>query len=201
MFNNYKNQVIIVSPSLDPKVNVSGVSSVVNFIVNNNKDVNYIHFQQGKADTENGGKLARINRILQSYKSWKCLLKDTKDSLIHYNMSMDARSIIRDVPFIRYAYRHKRRILVHVHGGKYLFTKHRPKLIDMFLKKLFSMKLPVVVLSDNEKEIIEKHYHHGDVHVMPNVVDLSDATTFDRCVGGKNSLKFCLRKNYCREGY
>ena len=47
-----RKSVIIVSPSLDPTVNVSGVSSVVNFIVSNNKNVNYIHFQQGKADKE-----------------------------------------------------------------------------------------------------------------------------------------------------
>ena len=33
------NNVIITAPSLNPKENVSGVSSVVQFIIENNKEV------------------------------------------------------------------------------------------------------------------------------------------------------------------
>jgi glycosyltransferase involved in cell wall biosynthesis len=175
-----KIRVIIVSPSLDPKLNVSGVSSVVNLIVNCNKSVQYIHFQQGKTDTERGGKLNRLKRILESYASWKQLLKKDENALIHYNMSMDAKSIIRDVPFIRYACRHKRSVLVHIHGGKYLFYTKRPLFINVFLKELFRLKLPVVVLSNEEKWTIQKEFQHNDVQVLPNVVDLREASSFTR---------------------
>ena len=101
-----RTTVVIVSPSLDPKLNVGGVSSVVSFIIKNNKNVQYIHFQQGKTDTEHGGEFVRLKRILQSYLSWKQLLKKNKKALIHYNTSMDTKSVLRDVFFIRYAYRH-----------------------------------------------------------------------------------------------
>lgn len=38
-------QVFIVSPSLDPTKNVSGVSSVTKFIIENNPHCDYIHFE------------------------------------------------------------------------------------------------------------------------------------------------------------
>ena len=49
-----KHKIIAVAPSLDTRTNVSGVSAVVNFIIDNNKDVRYEHFLQGKSDLDNG---------------------------------------------------------------------------------------------------------------------------------------------------
>ncbi len=43
---------IIVSPSLDPTQNVSGISAVTQFIIENNKSIKYIHFELGKKDNE-----------------------------------------------------------------------------------------------------------------------------------------------------
>ncbi len=47
--------IIITAPSLDPTQNVSGVSSVVQFIIENNKERRYQHFQIGKTDKESSG--------------------------------------------------------------------------------------------------------------------------------------------------
>lgn len=47
--------IIINSPSLNPKVNVSGISSVTQFIISNNRKQNYLHFELGKKDKEKGG--------------------------------------------------------------------------------------------------------------------------------------------------
>jgi len=175
-----RTTVVIVSPSLDPKLNVGGVSSVVSFIIKNNKNVQYIHFQQGKTDTEHGGEFVRLKRILQSYLSWKQLLKKNKKALIHYNTSMDTKSVLRDVFFIRYAYRHHRRIVIHIHGGKYLFEENRPWLIDKILHNIFNLKLPVIVLSNEEKMVIQKDFQCEEIHVMPNVVDLTESSRFSR---------------------
>lgn len=41
-------KVIITSPSLNPTENVSGVSSVVRFIIDNNPNCKYLHFELGK---------------------------------------------------------------------------------------------------------------------------------------------------------
>lgn len=81
-------KVIINSPSLDPKVNVSGISSVAQFIISNNKEVNYIHFEVGRKDTESQGFLSRIIRILRNKKEWAQLLKQNKDAVVHYNIPL-----------------------------------------------------------------------------------------------------------------
>ena len=45
-------KVIITSPSLDPAQNIGGISSVTQFIIQNNKSADYIHFELGKKDNE-----------------------------------------------------------------------------------------------------------------------------------------------------
>ena len=47
--------IIITSPSLNPKENVSGISSVTQFIISNNRKQNYLHFELGKKDLDKGG--------------------------------------------------------------------------------------------------------------------------------------------------
>ena len=180
MEQSHKKNVIIVSPSLAPKLNVGGVSSVVRFLIKNNKNVRYVHFQQGKTDIERGGKFIRFKRIFRNYIAWIRLLKKEKTSLIHYNTSMDTKSILRDALFIRYANLRHHKILIHIHGGKYLFEKNKPLLIDKILKSLFNLKNPIIVLSNEEKEVIQKGYRCKEVFVMPNVVDLTETSSFSR---------------------
>ena len=66
--------IIIVSPSLDTTQNVSGISSVTQFIIDKNPSQNYIHFEQGKKDNEQGG-LKRIIPLIAKFKEWTRLLK------------------------------------------------------------------------------------------------------------------------------
>lgn len=47
--------IIITSPSLNPNENVSGISSVAQFIISNNGGQRYLHFEIGKKDKEMGG--------------------------------------------------------------------------------------------------------------------------------------------------
>ena len=58
-----------MSPSLDPKQNVSGISSVTQFIISNNPDCHYIHFELGRKDNESGG-LSRVKVIMKSLILW-----------------------------------------------------------------------------------------------------------------------------------
>lgn len=172
--------VIIVSPSLDPSVNVSGVSAVCNFIIKNNLEINYIHFLQGKIDSENGGYLSRFIRICKTYKKWKDFLLANEDAIIHYNYPLDAKSIVRDYFFIKHAYKKQKKILLHIHGGLYLFRDKKPFYINWILNYVFNLSIPIIVLSDKEKKHIENKYHRNDVISLPNCVDLSEAQSFNR---------------------
>ena len=97
-------KVIITAPSLDPTQNVSGVSSVVNFIIGNNKGHRYIHFELGKKDNERGG-VARVASILKGYRQWKKTLRVFPEAIIHYSFPLSARLNLRDCQFMRYAYK------------------------------------------------------------------------------------------------
>lgn len=90
-------KVIITSPSLNPTENVSGVSSVVRFIIDNNPNCKYLHFKLGKKDKEKGG-WHRITKLIGSFFNWTKFINTYSDALIHYNFPLDAKSIIRDVP-------------------------------------------------------------------------------------------------------
>ena len=95
----YKNEVIITAPSLNPDVNVSGISSIASFMINCNQNCRYIHFQLGKGDEEKRS-IIWFSRILISYLKWVKLLLVNRHAQIHFNLAVDKRALMRDTPLI-----------------------------------------------------------------------------------------------------
>ena len=172
-------KVLIVSPSLSTDNNVSGISAVTNFIIRNNTKVEYVHFLQGKNDDEHSS-LARIMRIIRNYKKWKSSLNFNADAIIHYNFPLDGFSVIRDYFFMNYVRKSHKQMVIHIHGGLYLFKEKKPIHISILLKMIFSWNFPFIVLSNKECEQIKKVYHCKNVYVLPNCIDLRTASTFQR---------------------
>ena len=179
--------IIITAPSLDPTQNVSGVSTVVQFIIENNKERKYQHFQIGKTDKESGGVLQRLLRIWKCYGEWRLTLtgtdkednQDNKDNLkskqredrktiIHYSFPLSAPSILRDPWFMHYALKKGYKMVVHVHGGLFLTAPRIPFLLERILKWVFSWDVPFIVLSEGEKEILQTRFGAKRVEVLPN---------------------------------
>ena len=129
-------KVIINSPSLDPKVNVSGISAVTQIIISNNKEVEYIHFEVGRKDTESQGALSRITRILRNKKEWAQLLKQNKEAVVHYNIPLMKAAIVRDFMLIKIAHDLGMHIVLHIHGGNYIKERNRPWYIKRLLNKI-----------------------------------------------------------------
>ena len=174
------SNVLIVAPSLDSTKNVSGVSSVANFMIANNQECRYTHFLQGKGDDEQGG-LSRVVRLMKSYRRWKTLLNDLPaDQIIHYNFPLDAMAVVRDFFFMNAARKQGRRMVVHIHGGLYLFRQDKPFLIKCLLNRIFRWDCPFIVLSTKEKQQIQTEYQTKTVYVLPNCVDLAVASSFTR---------------------
>ncbi len=166
--------VIIVAPSLDPAVNVSGVSAVADFIIRHNPTCRYQHFLQGKGDTESSLWASRLWRIAGAYLRWRKLLRRHPRHLIHYNFPLDAPSILRDFWFMTLAVSMHRRMVIHLHGGLYLSKEKRPWIIQRLLSKVFSWEVPIIVQSDKERAALTSQFRPGDVHVLPNCVDIAD---------------------------
>lgn len=169
-------KVIITAPSLNPSLNVSGISSVVRFIIENNKEVEYVHFELGKQDSEQRG-WRSIRRLVACYRKWKTMLSSCSQTadkpIVHYSFPLSVPSILRDPWFMFYAKRHGYSMAVHLHGGLFLTANHTPWLLKMILKWVFSWDVPFIVLSEVEKKIVESRYGAKDVHVLPNCVSIS----------------------------
>lgn len=180
-------KIIITSPSLDPKQNVSGISSVTQFIIQANKDIGYIHFELGKKDNERGG-IFRISSIFKCMFLWWKILTRYSQAIIHYNFPLSKASILRDPLFIGIAKIRKRKMVIHLHGGNYLTAPHIPFYLNVLLKKVFALPVPFIVLSELEKKIIQERFNCADINVLPNCVDLKDAEDFEREPNMHNTL-------------
>ena len=181
-------KVIITSPSLNPEENVSGISSVTQFIVSNNKEVEYIHFEVGKRDAESGGILNRLRRIWRNRLEWMRLLHLHPDAVIHYNMPLMGAAVIRDYLLLQVAHKLGNPIVLHVHGGNYMKNRQRPWLIQKLVDEVFSWAKYIIVLSDEEKHILEQDFNVDNVHSLPNCIDLTEARDYKRKFEAENPL-------------
>lgn len=171
--------ILITAPSLSPEVNVSGISSVVNFIIKNNPEHHYIHFKLGKADNERG-KAKAIIRVLRCWILWVKTLVLNKHIFIHFNFALDKRSIIRDAPLVLFSKLIRKQMIIHLHGGEYLHKENIPKWINFVLKLIFSGPNLILTLSKTEEEIIRKRYHPQRTTFLPNCIDLTEAKKYVR---------------------
>ena len=169
--------IIITAPSLNPNENVSGISSVAQFIISNNGGQRYLHFELGKKDKERGG-WHRVPALMRKYDEWKRMLAEHPDAIVHYNFPLSKASLLRDPWFMRYAWKQGRKMVVHVHGGLFLTAPHIPGYLLRIMRWVFGQNMPFIVLSDMEKDILQRRFGAKRVAVLPNCVDLSDSEAY-----------------------
>ena len=117
---------------------------------------------------------------VRELKKLKKNIQNNRYGIIHYNYPLDTPSILRDYFFMRFALRRGVPILIHIHGGLYLFKKDKPWIIRLILNDVFSWFCPFIVLSEKEKIAIQQEYRTRNVYVLPNCVDLTDASNYNR---------------------
>lgn len=171
--------ILITSPSLNTEENVSGISSVTNFIISNNRMQHYEHFELGRKDNEKRN-IFWFLRFFGKNVSWMHTLVFKKIRVVHFNFALNRASIIRDAPLILFTKMLRKKIIIHVHGGDYLTNEKTPAWVKLILKKIFSGKTQVIVLSSLETRLIGTKYNAKNVKILPNCVDLKDATAFVR---------------------
>lgn len=182
------NRIIITGPSLDFEKNIGGISAVASFVIDNNKSYCYSHFELGKHDKERRTAFY-LFRILKAWIHWFFLMTWGKSLLVHFNIALEKRSIIRDSPLLLFAHLLKKRMIIHLHGGVYLEQEDMPKWIKIVLRYILSGKEPKIVLSPFEKELITKKFQARNVLVLPNSLDIKDAKEFSRISSHESTLK------------
>lgn len=172
-------KIVITSPSLDTLQNVSGISSVARFIMNRSAEHTYVHFELGKKDSESRN-LGWFLRILKKYLKWLYLLLAQNDILIHFNLALSKASTVRDSPLILLARLFRKPMVIHVHGGEFLTGREMPGWMRFALKKVFCGQNPKIVLSRSEEETLRQKLSGSNIFVLPNCIDLEEASKFSR---------------------
>jgi glycosyltransferase involved in cell wall biosynthesis len=172
-------KIIITSPSLNINQNVSGISSVTQFIIRYNSTNEYLHFELGRKDNEIRN-LKWFFRTLRVYLKWFYLMVTLKDILVHFNLALTKASIIRDFPLIFMARHLGKRMIIHIHGGDLFTPKTKYRNTNLFLSLIFSGKNPVIVLGHHEKKVIQEKFNYKNIFVLPNCIGLKEASEFER---------------------
>ncbi len=180
--------IIITAPDLDSQKNVSGISSVVNFIIDKNPKHHYIHFEIGKKDDEKRG-IKWFLKIAKNYFKWFYLMATVKDKLVHFNLPLDKRAVIRDCPMLIISKFFRVKLVIHIHGGAYLQNDEIPKWANFLINKTFSGNTPKIVLGKSEKEYLEQDFKCKNVFILPNSINLDDAAKFDRVFPDNEPIK------------
>ncbi len=164
--------ILITAPNLDVRKNVSGISSVVNTIITNDTDHNYTHFIAGREDNE-GGIGNRLIRLARGYYDLYKTLVQKKITLVHLNLAMNTKSLFRDYIVFLISYLLNKKIVVHLHGGKFILNSPSSFVLKYIINFIFSNAQHIICLSGLEKNIVEKEYNVTNVKVLENTVDNS----------------------------
>ncbi|MBC7829704.1 MAG: glycosyltransferase family 4 protein [Chitinophagaceae bacterium] len=189
------NRVLISSPSLDVKENVSGISSLVSDIISTSR-FQFIHFRLGSKDSEKKNILWFGRQIMVYYKAVYCSLFK-QFTIFHLNLGLEKLSIVRDYfIFLIFKKIFRKKMLLHIHGGYYLMNTPSEPFFSYLLKSLFENADAIIVLSSLEKSILTNRYGPRNFHVLPNAVRITKAEPASKPSGkDKRKLIFMGRIN------
>jgi len=166
--------VLIISPSLDPEKNVSGISSVVKTFIENGHS-NYTHYILGSTDARKETKdIKWIIGMFKSFSEYASHLKKKDFDLVHMNVPCDTKGIIREYIIYRINKYYGKRMIVHLHGGEYLMKRPSNKMVLSFFRKLLNKSDKVIVLSEIEKEKLAELYGFNRANVLVNSIEITD---------------------------
>lgn len=163
-------RILITSPSLKVKENVSGISSLVADIINCSK-LDFVHFQLGSKD---GLKKNFVWALIQVKIYLEIIFVSLfkKYQFVHLNVGLEKPSIIRDsLVFFIVSKLFRKKVVLHIHGGYYLMHETKSRILNVLLKYIFKHAEAIIVLSELEKEILSKRYGNLPFNVFPNAVD------------------------------
>lgn len=149
-------KILITAPSLKTNKNVSGISSVVNNILAITK-LSYFHLVVGKEDQRKRSLLWVLDQITLPLKLIKTIISNKID-VFHLNAPLNPLAIARDSILLNIAKILRVKVVLHLHGGKYLTKVPEQKWLYHYLKCFFKWADHIIVLSDYEKQWIINDY-------------------------------------------
>ena len=189
-----KKNVLIITPSLNPKDNISGISSVTRLLLEHNKGINYVPFLQGKKDAEHRGLKWLLKQIMTPFHLLKCLSKNSID-IAHFNIGFEPFSLIRDIIIYYLLIVKSYPVILHIHGGRFVKTKPTNKLLRYIIYYFLKHADEILVLSELDKSFLCNLYNvqQNNVYVLPNAVQPSNISFSDKPIDARFSILYLGR--------
>lgn len=184
-------KVLITSPSLDEKKNVSGISTLVRQIIELG-GAQFYHFQAGRQDDDKN----KINWIAkQSFLAPRFYrqIRREKINIVHINTALNPLSIVRDFALIKTAQAARAKILLHLHGGEFLEREFKSAWLKRIAGKMLRAANTVIVLSELEREIIDKRWRGLNIRVLENAVSFDAGKFASRIEAAQKTIVFLGR--------
>jgi glycosyltransferase involved in cell wall biosynthesis len=167
-----KLNILITAPSLDAAKNVSGISSVVRLIMEQNDQCLYFHYLLGRSDK----KVTIFCWLLLLIKQlilFPFALKKNKIDLVHQNFPFDPKGILREFVINSWCWLLQIPVALHIHGGVFLMNKTGNRFYRFLSRCIFKNSKVVIVLSELEKEALSQNYQYSSATVLANCVDVA----------------------------
>lgn len=183
--------ILITSPSLNPNVNVSGVSTVVSNIIKYNKKYHFYHFLLGRPDNSNSI-LISIGRLILQLFLFPKILSRKKIQLVHQNLPLDPKGVVREYIINLWCRLFGIPVILHVHGGKFITNGTRNLLFKKLAQSLFFNSKYVIVLSQSEKEVLNEKFGFSNSIVLCNSVDTSAFCSQNKIISNSDPILLYL---------
>jgi glycosyltransferase involved in cell wall biosynthesis len=186
-------KVLMTTPSLDPRVNVSGISSVVRGLIYASRHPG-IAFEwtidpliAGKRDVQRRGfgwLMSQTSVLSGFYRA----IRQSQPEIVHINGPLSKLAILRDAVLIRVARSFRLPIVYHLHGGTYIHDAPPSNPIRRLAVASLNSASVILVLSDLEAESIAKVYdiNPDRIRVLRNAVEVPETCSVRATMG-------CLR--------
>ncbi len=173
---------------MDETRHVSGISTVVRQIIEHG-NFSYAHFEAGRSDGEPKSFGWFLRQLRLPFRFF-VTLKSGNFDVVHINTAFNPLSIYRDFALVKAAKFAQTRIVLHVHGGKFLAQEFENLRLKNTAERMLRLADEIIVLSELEKKIIEKRWQNLSVKALENAVEIP---TFETTEKRKNSILFLGR--------
>lgn len=171
-------RILITAPNLDDRINISGISTIARQICARGSE-EYFHFEIGRRDGEPAS--ARwLGRQATSVRQFWLELKRRKIDLVHLNTNYQPLSVYRDYVYAKTAHLARVPILLHLHGGRHLAEEFRDPVTSRFAEQTARNAAELLVLSELEKQIIERRWKGLKVRVLENAVPMDEVVIAEK---------------------
>lgn len=166
------NNILIISPSLDARENVSGISSITRLLIENNIEETYFHFRLGRKDCERRRFCWFFTQLKTPFLLYR-FMNYYDIAKVHFNLGFEPMSLLRDITLFLFLSWQKKPLCLHIHGGRYMQTVPRNFLLKSIITLFLKRASAIIVLSAEAKNFLKRNYSSfivSQISVVPNAV-------------------------------